>query len=126
MTNILFLGAGFSKNWGAPIASEFFHSLIADPEVRASEPIRNLLWQHRNNFENALSQLQHNFRQNEQANREPLLLMQRAMLRIFERINRIFRQQDFEKYQDQLTVDKNRTVVEFLATFDAIFTVLSH
>ncbi len=123
MTNILLLGAGFSKNWGAPIASEFFNALIADPEVRANEPIRTLLWRNRSNFENALEQLQHNFRQNQQANREPLLLMQRAMLRIFGRINDIFRRQDFELHQERLTVDRNRTVVEFLAKFDAIFTL---
>ena len=89
MANILLLGAGFSKNWGAPIAREFFQSLIADPEMRANEQIHNLLWRNRSNFEHALAQLQHNYRQNQQENREPLLLMQRAMLRVFERINDI-------------------------------------
>lgn len=123
MTNILLLGAGFSKNWGAPITSEFFQALIADPEVRANEAIRSLLWRNRRNFENALAQLQDSFRHNPQANREPLLLMQRALLRIFERINRIFRNQDFELHQERLTVDRNRTVVEFLAKFEAIFTL---
>jgi hypothetical protein len=122
-TNILLLGAGFSKNWGAPITSEFFQALIADPEVRANREIHSLLWRNRRNFEDALAQLQYNFRHNSQANREPLLLMQHALLRVFERINRIFRNQDFELHQERLTVDRNRTVVEFLAKFDAIFTL---
>jgi len=123
MTNILLLGAGFSKNWGAPITSELFQALIADPEVRTNGAIHGLLWQNRSNFENALAQLQDRFRHDPQANREPLLLMQRALLRIFERINGIFRNQDFELHQERLTVDRNRTVVEFLAKFDAIFTL---
>ena len=123
MTNILLVGAGFSKNWGAPVTTEVFQALIADPEVRGNHQIHTLLWQNRRNFENALAALQRNFRQNPQTHREPLMLMQRAMLRVFERINGIFRNQDFELHQDRLTVDRNRTVVEFLAKFDAIFTL---
>ncbi len=123
MINILLLGAGFSKNWGAPITSEFFQVLIANPEVRANQRIHTLLWQNRSNFENALAQLQSNFRQNPQMNREPLLFMQQAMLQVFERMNSIFRRQDFELHQERLTLDRSRTVVEFLAKFDAIFTL---
>ena len=56
MANVLLLGAGFSKNWGAPLAAEVFHSLIADREVRAAPGIRDLSFQHQRigGFEGAL------------------------------------------------------------------------
>lgn len=123
MGNILLLGAGFSKNWGAPIASEFFAALIADHEIRGNQQVHALLWANRTNFENALAQLQQNYRQNQRANSEPLLIMQRAMVRVFERMNNIFKGQDFEPHQDRFTVDRSRTVVELLAKFEAIFTL---
>jgi len=124
MKNILLLGAGFSKNWGAPVASEFFNALIADAEVRTDKRIHDLLWSfRRTNFEDALEQLQLAFLQNPAANREPLLLLQRAISRVFERINNIFRRQDFELHQERLTQDRTRTVRDFLTKFDAIFTL---
>ena len=33
MTKILLLGAGFSANWGGPVASQMFNWLLARPEV---------------------------------------------------------------------------------------------
>ena len=123
MANILLLGAGFSKNWGAPVTSEFFHALIADPEVRANQHIRTLLWEHRSNFEEALAGLQEAYARDRQVNREPLLLLQRAISRVFEKINKIFKRQDFETYQPVLTLDRLRSVRWFLARFDAIFTL---
>jgi len=123
MQNILLLGAGFSKNWGAPVASEFFTALIADEEVQRNQPMLDLLWRNRKNFEDALAHVQQNYRQNMQTNREPLLLFLRAMLRIFDRMTAIFKKQDFEVWQQGLTVDRSRHVVEFLAKFDAIFTL---
>lgn len=123
MTSILLLGAGFSANWGAPVTSEVFNALIADPEVQRNKSMCDLLWQNRKNFENALAQLQHNARQDPQRHRDQLLLMQQVLERVFGRINEIFRRQDFELHQDRLTQDRNRTVKEFLAKFDAIFTL---
>lgn len=122
VANILLLGAGFSANWGAPVTSGVFNALIADPEVRGDRPIHDLLWRNRGNFENALASLQENFRRDQQRQREPLLLMQRAIQRTFERINGIFTRQSVE-LQDGQPIDRNRTVVEFLAKFDAIFTL---
>lgn len=123
MANILLLGAGFSKNWGAPVASEFFTALIADEEIQRNPQMLELLWRNRTNFEEALAQLQHSYRQNKEANREPLQLFLRAMLQIFDRTTTIFKRQDFEVWQEGLTVDRSRRVVEFLAKFDAIFTL---
>lgn len=123
MATILLLGAGFSKNWGAPIASEFFTALIRDDEIRRNEQIRNLLWRNRTNFEDALAGLQQNYRQDKKRHRAALLLVQGAIGRVFDRLNAMYRRQDFELHQDRLVVDKSRTVVEFLAKFDAIFTL---
>ena len=122
MANILLLGAGFSANWGAPVTAGVFNALIADPEVRGNRPMLDLLWQNRGNFEKALAALQDSFRRDQQRQREPLLVMQRAMQRVFERINGILTRQSFE-LQDGQPIDRNRTVVEFLAKFDAIFTL---
>lgn len=123
MGNILLLGAGFSKNWGAPVASEFFTALIADPEVQRNGRVHALLWEKRTNFEYALAQLQRDHRENPQANKEPLLVIQGAMVRVFEQMNSIFKHQDFELHHDRLVLYRERTVVEFLAKFDAIFTL---
>jgi hypothetical protein len=123
MANILLLGAGFSKNWGAPVAHEFFTQLIADEEIQQNPQIQQLLWSNWTNFEEALDQLQRNYRQNMQANREPLQLFIRAMLRVFDRMTTIFKRQEFDLSEQKLVPDRSRRVVEFLAKFDAVFTL---
>ncbi len=123
MVNILLLGAGFSKNWGAPVTSEFFHALIADTEVRGNQRIHDLLWSRRTNFEDALAGLQEAYAQNREANREPLWILQRAISRVFDKINNIFKRQDFELYQEHLTLNRIRSARWFLSRFDAIFTL---
>src|SRR5215475_7211897 len=57
MTHILLTGAGFSKNWGGLIASEFFSRLLsADLDART----RDLLFKSRasGGFETVMTQLQ--------------------------------------------------------------------
>ena len=125
MANILLLGAGFSKNWGAPITSEFFNALIADAEVRGNRRVHDLLWSfRRTNFEDALGELRLAFFQNMgAANRDALFLLQKAIARVFERINNMLKRQGFELHQDRFTQDRTRTVRHFLVRFDAIFTL---
>jgi len=48
--------------------------------------------------------------------------MQRALSRVFGNINELFSRQSFE-LQDGQPIDRHRTAVEFLAKFDAIFTL---
>jgi hypothetical protein len=59
MTNILLIGARFSRNWNAPLASEVASSLLqavgSDPDLQA------LLKQHEKNFENARSEIQRQY-----------------------------------------------------------------
>ncbi len=123
MANILLLGAGFSANWDAPVTKGVFNALIADAEVQGSQQIHTLLWQNRLNFENALSVLQHNDRQNQSTGRAPLLLMQRALGRVFASMNTLLKVQQFELRGRDGHISKAHTVTEFLARFDAIFTL---
>lgn len=123
MGSVLLLGAGFSKNWGAPVASEFLGQLLADHEIQQNFPMRNLLWDKQNNFEEALNLLQQNYQRDRDANREQLQLFFRAMLRIFDRMTTIFHRQQLDLQQDTFYEDRSRRVVEFLAQFDAIFTL---
>lgn len=58
MTNILLLGAGFSKNWGGLLAKEFFDELIGDLMIREDAPSKAVLWRYQNYFEQALEHIQ--------------------------------------------------------------------
>ena len=57
--HVLLLGAGFSHNWNAPLASEVANSLLQ--EVGSDAELQRLLTQHGRNFENALSEVQRGF-----------------------------------------------------------------
>ncbi len=45
MRHILLLGAGFSRNWGGPLASEVFEHLLAIPEIQQDPYLGHLLWE---------------------------------------------------------------------------------
>src|ERR1700747_3754765 len=51
---VLLLGAGFSRNWDAPLAAEVANSLLQ--EVTDDAHLQALLRRHSRNFENALSE----------------------------------------------------------------------
>src|SRR5580658_6263509 len=61
---ILLLGAGFSSNWGGPLASEMFDALLEEPEVNMDTELRRILWEHKDagGFENALARVQEDAR----------------------------------------------------------------
>lgn len=59
MTNLLLIGAGFSRNWNAPLASEVASSLLQ--AVGSDHDLQALLKQHEKNFENALSEIQRQY-----------------------------------------------------------------
>ena len=115
--SILLVGAGFSRNWGAPVASEVANSLLR--EVGEDPYLQNLLAQHEKNFENALSQIQKEYISSpsslEVKNRFDKL--QTAIIAMFDRLNTALeRKPDFEFSQE-----RSLTVTEFLVRFDAIF-----
>jgi hypothetical protein len=56
MTFILLTGAGFSYNWGGPLASEIFNAVLADQSI--DDHTRELLFASRGAFESVLADLQ--------------------------------------------------------------------
>src|SRR5260370_2533259 len=63
MNHILLLGAGFSSNWGGPLASDVFDWLLQRPEISGDAYLKQMLWNDRNagGFENTLSQVQSDY-----------------------------------------------------------------
>jgi hypothetical protein len=120
--HILLLGAGFSANWGGPLAQDFFNWLLQRPEIAADNRLKKLLWDHRTagGFENALSQVQTDYLLSPSAD-------SKARLDAFQNaVNGSFAEMDVG-FARRATWDFNneigRLLVDFLIGFDAIFTL---
>jgi hypothetical protein len=114
---IVLLGAGFSRNWDAPLASEVSNSLLH--EVGNDPHLQRLLTRHEKNFESALSQIQQEYISSPSSSeaKERLHKLQTAITSMFNKVNlALERRVDFEFSQE-----RRLSVVEFLAHFDAIF-----
>ncbi len=115
--HVLLLGAGFSRNWGAPLAAEVANSLLE--EVGNDGPSQNLLRQHSKNFENALSEVQRQYLHSSSSTeaKQRLDRLQGAIAAMFERLNATFEPpREFE-----FCSDIKYSVARFLAMFDSIF-----
>jgi hypothetical protein len=115
--HVLLLGAGFSHNWNAPLASEVANSLLL--EVGNDAYLQALLRRHGRNFENALSEIQREFiaAPNSEETRARLHTLQGALGRMFTRLNQVFeRETDFE-----FSNEVRYSVRGFLSRFDALF-----
>lgn len=121
MTDLLLLGAGFSRNWGGWLASEAFEYLLGCPEIVGDVSLRQLLWrhQHQGGFEAALAELQLAYTQDQQAGGPQLMALQTAVTRMFSDMNGAFL--DIAGWEFQQDVE--RMVGTFLTRFDAIFTL---
>lgn len=117
MTNrVLFLGAGFSRNWGGPLATEVFPRLLACPEV--DDELRGFMLAHENKgFEGVLGLLQEEQRRKSGLDAR-LVKFEAALVRVFRNFNDASRQLNFN-----WNSDADRTVTQFLTRFDAIFTL---
>lgn len=122
--HILLLGAGFSSNWGGWLASEAFEYLLGAPEIAHDDAIKNLLWRHkvRGGFEAALADLQAEYvGRRDQHAKDRLGRFQAAVRNMFRDMNRAFDKiVDFEPARPPQV---GQRVVDFLARFDAIFTL---
>jgi hypothetical protein len=49
MKHVLLLGAGFSNNWGGPLASDVFDWLLQRPEISGDGYLKQMLWNTRIN-----------------------------------------------------------------------------
>ena len=119
--HLLLTGAGFSYNWGGYLASEAFEFLLSVTD--GDDDLRSLLWRDHQahlGFEDILAKLQREYEAEWTAQREQdLRNLTSAVQRMFGSMALAFSQTRFEP---QLT-DPNLGVVNFLAKFDAIFTL---
>ena len=123
MNRVLLLGAGFSRNWGGPLASEMFDNLLQQPEISSDDDLKRVLWQHRDcgAFENALAQVQQDFRNNQSNSiyKKRLEAFQAAINRIFADIDRGFGTLSTWEFTNQ----RERMLIGALVKFDAIFSL---
>jgi hypothetical protein len=121
MRKYLLLGAGFSRNWGGLLASDVFDHLIGAPEVLANPYLRGVLFKHRGEgFEQALTEVQMDYRRDPAQYGKHLEGIQAAIARIFDPMNRSYAQNSMGiEFQN----DKRLLLRTFLVEFDAIFTL---
>ncbi len=121
MRKYLLLGAGFSRNWGGLLASDVFDHLIGAPEVLANSYLRGVLFKHRGEgFEQALTEVQMDYRRDLAQYGKNLEGIQTAIARIFDRMNRSYEQNSMGiEFQN----DRRLLLRTFLVEFDAIFTL---
>jgi hypothetical protein len=117
MNHVLLLGAGFSRNWSGWLASEIMGDLLgrlAD-HAELSSLLRRI-----GNFEEALSQVQTDFRSQQGAETTTRLdRFQTAILDSFGAMNDAFASMPGMEFSN----DRAFSVQEFLSKFDAIFTL---
>jgi hypothetical protein len=115
---ILLLGAGFSKNWDGPLATEVTAHLMS--RLQGDAYLCDLL--NRMNFEDVLSQLQTEFlllgKSKYPLQETRLTEFEAALSALFDRMNKQFQSRQFE-----FSNDVSRSFGKFLTGFDAIFTL---
>lgn len=114
--HLLLLGAGFSKNWNAPLASEVASSLV---QQFGNEPdLRNLLTQHGKNFENALYTVQRDYLSSPSpVTKDRLDKLQTAIVKMFDDLNAILENKTYIEFSN----DMQFSVRQYLTRFQAIF-----
>jgi hypothetical protein len=115
MTFILLTGAGFSYNWGGPLASDFFSALLADKGL--DDHTRDLLFDSGGAFEKVLADLQVSTDSDDQKRHDALIT---AVAGIFNGMNNTFMQVPFE-FESPPSVQ--HSMASFLSRFHAIFTL---
>ena len=121
MSQLLLLGAGFSRNWGGLLADDFFGSLIGLREIREDDYVKGLLWKFKNSggFERALAEAQRAYMRDTTKFAEHLQRLQSAISQILKRMNDAFFQLTGMEFQQH----RERMLRSFLFRFDAIFTL---
>ncbi|NBW25167.1 MAG: hypothetical protein EBR89_07035 [Betaproteobacteria bacterium] len=122
MTNLLLIGAGFSRNWGGWLAGEVFEYLLGRPEIENRPDLRKLLFRHQEHggFEAALAELQIERLRNQDVNHDSLISLQAAIRQMFNEMNTALMDTlDWQLGQQY----RERQIDTFLIRFDAIFTL---
>jgi len=115
MTFLLLTGAGFSYNWGGPLASDVFSALLADKDL--DEHTRDLLFDSSGAFEKVLADLHLSTDPDDQRRHEALIT---AVAGIFYGMNNTFMHVQFE-FENPPSVQ--HSMASFLSRFHAIFTL---
>jgi len=115
MTFILLTGAGFSRNWGGPLASEVFSAVLADRDI--DEHIRRRLLASRGAFETVLADLLVSSDPEDKKRHDALIT---SVAGIFNGMNQTFMHTPFE-FENPPSVQ--HSMASFLSRFHAIFTL---
>jgi hypothetical protein len=115
MTFLLLTGAGFSYNWGGPLASDIFSSLLGDKDL--DETTRDRLFDSGGAFETVLADLQLSTDPEDQKRHDTLMT---AVAGIFYGMNNTFMHVQFE-FENPPSVQ--HSMASFLSRFHAIFTL---
>jgi len=110
MTRVLLLGAGFSKDWGGLLANELSDRLIGHCLVHGDPVIRDAVWRHKKNFEDALAELR-------TTDADRALRLEEAISAVFDDMNRAF----IDEHVPPFPLD--HPTCAWLTRFDAIFTL---
>jgi hypothetical protein len=115
MTFILLTGAGFSYNWGGPLASEIFNAVLADQSI--DDHTRELLFASRGAFESVLADLQTSSDPEDQKRYGALIT---SVVGIFNGMNQTFMRTPFE-FENPPSVQ--HSLASFLSRFHTLFTL---
>ena len=123
MSRFLLLGAGFTRNWGGPLASEMFNLLIGLKPINQMPVLREALVRHRDRggFEAAIGEIQAEY----ERSRSPQSLahlrgFQDAIAEVFSDLDTALSNATFEF---QAPPENSGVFVKFLTAFDAIFSL---
>lgn len=116
---VILLGAGFSHNWGGWLAKEVFDHLIGVPEIRKFERLVRLLWQHNatGGFEDAIAELQRDYRSEPGRYGAELNALQDAVLRMFADMNEGYAGRPDWEFQQDLAFMVRTFLIQFRAVF---------
>jgi SIR2-like domain len=115
MTFLLLTGAGFSYNWGGPLASDVFSALLADEDLDGHT--RDLLFDSGGAFETVLADLQLSKDPDDRGRYDALIT---SVVGIFNGMNNTFMHMQFE-FESPPSVQ--HSMASFLSRFHAIFTL---
>jgi len=117
VSRVALLGAGFSRNWDGWLANELKGKLCA--RLHGDAELGTLLTQS-DNFEEALSRVQGEFKTQQSAvSRAKLDRLQKAILDVFGHMNRAFAKMPSMEFSSEVQF----SIQSFLSEFDAIFSL---
>jgi hypothetical protein len=123
MSRFLLLGAGFTRNWGGPVASEMFDLLIGRKAINEMPVLRDALVRHRERggFEAALGEIQAEYeRSPSHQTLAHLRGFQDAIAEVFADLDAALSNATFEF---RTPPENSGEFVKFLTAFDAIFSL---